>query len=200
MDVPKFIQGWHGWGFGRRIKNMKKRTIVGVMSIVVIAAIVIFAGCIEEKAPDITPPTTSVTPGYVRSYDHQLDFGYEYPDDWEAQATECKFPRERWEEYTKAEGESRIVIDVKSTSLKSLAEVKGFDYIDRDSILKESFVEINDRKAYEVIFKQYPDRKAKWVIFLANEREYTIQCYTTEELYDEYEEIFDHVINSFFIE
>jgi hypothetical protein len=92
-----------------------------------------------------------------------------------------------------------------STALRSAAatvvkKVKGFEYIDRDSILKESFVEINGRKAYEVIFKQYPDRKAKWVIFLANDREYTIQCYTTEELYDEYEEIFDHVINSFFIE
>lgn len=170
------------------------------MIIVAIAAIVIFAGCIEEKAPDITPPTTSVTPGYIRGYDHQLDFGYEYPEDWEAQDRECKFPRERWEEYTKAEGESRIVISVTSTDLKSLAEVKGFDYIDRDSILKDSFVEINDRKAYEVIFKQYPDRKAKWVTFLANDMEYTIYCSTTEELYDEYEEIFDHVINSFFIE
>jgi len=180
---------------------MKKKTIVSVMIIVTIAAIVLFAGCIEEKAPDIQPPpTTSVTSGYIRGYDHQLDFGYEYPEDWESQDRECKFPRERWEEYTKAEGESRIVIDVKSTDLKSLAEVKGFGYIDRDSILKESFVTINDRKAYEVIFKQYPDRKAKLVIFLANDREYTIQCYTTEELYDEYEEIFDHVINSFFIE
>ena len=199
--MPHFSKWVGRLGLSRKNKNMKKKTIVSVMIIVTIAAIVIFAGCIEEKAPDIPlPPTTSVTSGYIRSYDHQLDFGYEYSEDWEAQATECKFPRERWEEYTKTEGESRIVIDVKSTDLKSLAEVKGFDYIDRDSILKESFVEINDRKAYEVIFKQYPDRKAKWVIFLANDREYTIQCYTTEELYDEYEEIFDHVINSFFIE
>ena len=179
---------------------MKKKTIVGGMIIVAIAATVIFAGCIEEKAPDITPPTTSVTPGYIRCYDHQLDFGYEYPEDWETQDTECEFPRERCEIFTKAEGESRIVIAVTSTDLKSLAEVKGFEYIDRDSILKEGFVEINDRKAYEVIFKQYPDREAKWVIFLANDREYAVECYTTEELYDEYEEIFDHVINSFFIE
>ncbi len=171
------------------------------MIIVTIAATVIFAGCIEEKAPDIPlPPTTSVTSGYIRSYDHQLDFGYEFPEDWEAQSPECEFPVELVDVFTKAEGETRIVIDVKSTDLNSLAEVKGFEYIDRDSILKESFVEINGRKAYEVIFKQYPDRKAKWVIFLANDREYTIQCYTTEELYDEYEEIFDHVINSFFIE
>lgn len=91
------------------------------------------------------------------------------------------------------------MIRVKSTNLKSLAEVKAFGYIDRESILKERFVEINDKEAYEVIFKQYPDRKAKWVIFLANDKEYAIECYTTEDLYIAPEEIFDHVIGSFII-
>jgi len=80
-----------------------------------------------------------------------------------------------------------------------LAEVKAFGYIDQASILKEKFVEINDREAYEVIFKQYPDKKVKWVIFLANDKEYTIQCYTTEDLYAASEGIFDHVIDSFII-
>ena len=89
---------------------------------------------------------------------------------------------------------------VKSTNLMSLAEVKAFGYISRESILKEGFVEINDRKAYEVIFRQYPDKKAKWVIFLANDKEYEIQCYTTEDLYATSEKIFDHVICSFYIE
>lgn len=99
--------------------------------------------------------------------------------------------------FTKKGEPTRIVISVKSTDLKSLAGVKAFGYISRDSILEEEFVDVNDREAYEVIFEQYPDKKAKWVIFLANDREYKIECSTTEALYNEYEEIFDHVINSF---
>jgi len=91
------------------------------------------------------------------------------------------------------------VVSVKSTNLKSLAEVKAFGYIGRESILKERFVEINDREAYEIIFRQYPDKKAKWIIFLTNGKEYTIERYTTENLYTTSEEIFDHVINSFII-
>jgi len=115
------------------------------------------------------------------------------------QAPQFESPYEQVEVFTRAGEETRIVIHVKSTSLKSLAEVKAFGYIDRESILKERFVEINNIEAYEVIFKQYPDRKAKWVIFLARDREYTIECYTTEDLYPAREEIFDHIIHSFVI-
>lgn len=52
-------------------KNMKKKTIVGVMIVVAIAAIVIFAGCIEEKAPASTPipSTIPVASGYIKVYD-----------------------------------------------------------------------------------------------------------------------------------
>lgn len=93
-----------------------------------------------------------------------------------------------------------MVISVKSTNFKSLEEVKEFEYISRESILKDGFVEVNDRDAYEVIFNQPPDKKARWVIFLANDKEYTIQCSTTEGLYAAYEDIFDYIINSFYIE
>jgi len=104
------------------------------------------------------------------------------------------------EVYTKKGEPTRIVIVVGSTNFKSLAEVKGFGRIDQQSILKEGFVKINDRQAYEVVFKQYPDKKAKWVTFLANDREYRIECYTTEVFYPEREEIFDYVISSFVID
>ena len=109
-------------------------------------------------------------------------------------------PFEMVEIFTKEGEETRIVISVQLTNLTSLAEVKGFGYIDQHSILKDGFVTINDRQAYEVVFKQYPDKKARWVIFLANDREYRIDCSTTEELYPARENIFDHVIASFVID
>ena len=66
-------------------------------------------------------------------------------------------PYEKVEVFTKAGEETRIVISVQSTNFQSLAKITAFGYIDQQSILKESFVKINDRQAYEVVFKQYPD-------------------------------------------
>ena len=145
------------------------------------------------------PPIIPASEGYIRVYDHKLGYGFEYPEDWEMQVLNVNPPIEVSMKFTKKGEPTRIEVSIKLTDLKSLAEVKAFGYIDRESILEEGFVEINDRKAYEVIFKQYPDKKAKWVIFLANDREYMIRCHTTEDLYAASEEIFDHVINSFYI-
>jgi len=181
---------------------MKKK--VGLIVIAAIIFVAMFTGCVEEEGPTPTtvptsspPPPTPVTPGYVQSYDHKLGYGFEYPADWEMQVPGFEPPYENVEVFTKKGEPTRIVISVKSTDLKSLAGVKAFGYISRDSILEEEFVDVNDREAYEVIFEQYPDKKAKWVIFLANDREHKIECSTTEALCNEYEEIFDHVINSF---
>jgi len=116
------------------------------------------------------------------------------------QVPQFESPYKKIEVFTKAGEETRIEITVLSTNFKSLAEVKGFEYIDQQSILKEGFVKINDRQAYEVVFKQYPDKKAKWVTFLANDSEYRIECYTTEDFYPVREEIFDYVIASFVID
>jgi hypothetical protein len=173
--------------------------VISVLVAVLAVSIAFTSGCTGEPSLP-APPITTVTPGYIRGYDHKLGYGFEYPEDWEMQVPQFESPYEKVEVFSKEGEPTRIVISVKSTNLKSLAEVKAFGYIDTDSILKEKFVEINDRKAYEVVFGQYPDKKAKWVIFLANDKEYTIQCYTTEDLYATSEEIFDHVVNSFVIE
>ncbi len=162
-------------------------------------------GCTKQSStgePSLpVPPTTPVTPGYIRSYDHKLGYGFEYPEDWEMQGLECESPIEAVMKFTKDKEEpTRREISIKLTNFKSLAEVKAFGYISQESILKDGFIEINDRKAYEVIFTQYPDTKAKWVIFLANDREYMGRCHATDDLYAASEEVFDHVISSFNID
>lgn len=107
---------------------------------------------------------------------------------------------EKFEVYTKTGEPTRFEVSVKSASFKSLAEIKAFGYIDQQSILKETFVEVKNRQAYEVVFRQYPDNKARWITFLANGKEYAIKFYTTEALYPANEGIFDHVIASFVID
>ena len=47
-------------------------------------------------------------------------------------------PFEKVETFTKAGEETQIIISVQSTNFRSLAEIKGFGYIDQQSILKES--------------------------------------------------------------
>ena len=182
-----------------------KRFSLGAMSLLVALLAVFIAfmgGCTiqsstGEPSSPAPPPTEPGTPGYIRVYDHKLGYGFEYPEDWEMQVPQFESPYEKVEVFTKKGEPTQIKILVKSTTLKSLAEVKAFGYVDRASILTEKFVEINDREAYEIIFEEYPDRKAKWVIFLANHKEYSIECYATEDLYAASEEIFDHVVNSF---
>jgi len=181
---------------------MNNKLVLGttILAIVVLAPSI--WACTESQtseAPIPSPPITPVTPGYIWGYDHQLGYGFEYPEDWEMQVPQFESPYEKVEVFTKKGEPTQIKILVKSTNLMSLAEVKAFGYVSRESILKEKFVEINDRKTYGVIFKQYPDKKARWVILLANDKEYTIECYTTEDLYVASEEIFDHIINSFVI-
>jgi len=187
---------------------MKNKILTFGLTTMLFISIVLISGCIqEESSSSPTPPITPVEPGYVRSYDHKLSYGFDYPEDWEMQIRDVNPPIEMSMKFTKDKEEStRIEVSIKSTNLKSLAEVKAFGYIDRQSILEDGFVEINDREAYEVVFKQQVGRdpdaynKAKWVIFLANGREYMIRCYATEVLYTASEKIFDHVINSFIIE
>ena len=71
---------------------MGKRFNLGVISVLVailVVSIVFMGDCTGEPSPPgPSPSTTPVTPGYIRVYDYQLDFGFEYPEDWETQVIE----------------------------------------------------------------------------------------------------------------
>ena len=172
----------------------------------VISLMVVMAGCgaPQSQPSPPPPPTIPVTPGYIQSHDYNLGFGFEYPESWAMEVPPSAPGQdpslEKLEVYTKKGEPTRFEVSVKSTSFKSLAEIQAFGYIDKQSILEETFVEINNRQAYEVIFRQYPDDKARWIMFLANGKEYAIRFYTTEALYPANEGIFDHVIASFVID
>ena len=184
-----------------------KRFNLGVISVLVTllaVSIAFMGGCTsqpstEEPSP-LVPPTEPVTPGYIRVYDYMLDFGFEYPEDWEYQAPKVEFPLEKVEMFTKKGEGTSITIIVKSTDSKNLEEVKKlYEKIHPIKIvLKEDIIEVNGREGYEIIYKS-PPMRTREVVFLANGRAYTISYSTTEDLYDASEEIFGHVIDSFII-
>ncbi len=173
---------------------------MGVAIVGLVVSTIPGLSCAPANTPPQTMPVAPSTPGYLRTYDYDLGLGFDYPEDWETEVPQFGPPFEKVEVFTKAGEQTRIVISVHTTWFGSLAEVKGFGYIDRQSISRDGFVVVNDRQAYEVAFTQHPDKRAKWVIFLVNDREYRIECYSTEELYPAREEVFDHVIASFVIE
>jgi len=187
---------------------MNKKLILGVM----ILAIVILApsawSCTERQTsepPIPSPPITPLTPGYIWGYDDKLGYGFEYPEDWETQVIEVVDGEdtESVEMFTKPGTPTTLIVTVKLSNLTSLEEVKGEIKEELNklgmTILEEREVVVNGREGYEVIYKPIAAVKMRQVIFIANGKTYMLICSTAEPLYDEYEEIFDHAINSFVI-
>ncbi len=107
------------------------------------------------------------------------------------------------EMFTKPGTPTTLIVTVKLSNLTSLEEVdeeikEGLKKLG-GIILEEKEIVVNEREGYEVIYKPIAAVKVRQVIFIAKGKSYMLVCSTAEVLYDEYEEIFDHVINSFVI-
>ena len=179
--------------------------VISVLVTLLVVSIAFTGGCTGEPSPS-APPTTPVTPGYIRVYDYKLDYGFEYPEDWETQTPEVVDGEdvESAEMFTKPGTPTTLIVTIKLSNLTSLEEVKremkeALNKLGM-TILEEREIVVNDREGYEVIYKPIATVKMRQVIFIANGKTYMLVCSTAEPLYDEYEEIFDHVINSFVIE
>jgi len=191
-----------------------KRFSLGVISVLVaflVVSIAFVGGCTrqpgtEEPSPPIpTPPTEPVTPGYIQVYDHQLGYGFEYPEDWETQVIEVVDEEdvESVAMFTKPGTPTTLIVTVKLTNLTSLEEVKeefreGLKGLG-GTILEEKEIVVNGREGYEVIYKPIAVVKMRQVIFIANGKTYMLVCSTAEVLYDEYRDTFDNIVNSFII-
>jgi len=164
-------------------------------------------GCTGQSSTgEPLPPTEPVTPGYIQVYDHTFGYVFEYPEDWENQNPEVVDGEdvESVVMFTKPGTPTTLIVTVKLSNLASLEEVeeefreglKGLG----GTILEERKIVVNGREGYEVTYKPIVAVKMRQVIFITNDKSYILVCSTAELLYDEYEEIFDHFINSFIIE
>jgi len=166
--------------------------------------VVSIGGCTGQSTTDgPTPPTTPVTPGYIRVYDHEFGYGFEYPEDWESQPIEGE-DVESVVMFTKPGTPTTLIVTVELSNL-SLEEIKGEFREGLEglglTILEEREIIVNDREGYEVIYKPIAAVvKMRQVIFTANGKSYMLVCSTAEDLYDEYRDTFDHIIDSFAIE
>jgi hypothetical protein len=187
-----------------------KRFNLGVISALValVAVSIVFTGGCNGQSPTDgpTPPTTPVTPGYIRIDDHKLGYGFEYPEDWESQVIEVVDGEdvESILMFTKPETPTSLIVTVELSNLTSLEEIKeefreGLKGLG-GTILEEREIVVSGREGYEVIYRPITGVKIRQVIFIANGKSYMLVCSTAEDLYDEYEETFDHIIDSLAIE
>ena len=167
-----------------------------------LASIVFICGCTTqpstgEPSPGLSPPIEPATQGYVRGYDYKLNCGFDYPEGWEMQLPQVESPYEKVEVFTRKGTPAKIEVIVKSANVTNL---EGFrQFIDTESILEEGFITIGGRRDWEAVYQRLPDEKVRYVAFLVHSREYSVRCTTSDESYTQFEDIFDHVINSFVI-
>ncbi len=168
--------------------------------------VVSIGGCGDESPITETgqpsPPTDPVTSGYIQLYDYEFGYGLEYPEDWESQPVEGE-DVESVAMFTKPGTPTTLIVTIKLSNL-SLEEAReelreGLEGLGL-TIIEEREIVVNGREGYEVIYKPIAAVKMRQAIFIANGKTYMLVCSTAEPLYDEYEETFGHVINSFVIE
>ena len=187
--------------------RIKKAMLLGMILLLVV---LLGACAAPAPAPVLPPPTKPVpvpgaltTQGYV--YDDKLGYGFEYPGGWKMEIPEV-IDGEDTESvvmFTKPGTPTTLIVTVKLSNLTSLEEVKeefreGLKGLG-GTILEEREIVVNGREGYEVIYKPIAAVKIRQVIFIANGKSYMLVCSTAELLYDEYEETFNNVINSFVI-
>jgi len=191
------------------VAKSKLRVFLLIAASLLVVSIAFIGGCTRQPSTEEplipTPPTTPVTPGYIRSYDYKLGYGLEYPEDWEMEIPKVidGEDAESVVMFTEPRTPTTLIVTVKLSNLTSLEEVKeefreGLEGLG-GTILEERQIVVNGREGYEVIYKPIAVVKIRQVIFIANGKNYMLVCSTAEVLYDEYEETFDHVINSFVI-
>ena len=174
--------------------NKKLTLLAVILTIVVVASAIYFAGC-TKKQP--MPPT--LPEGY--NWYHNDEFGYKiaYPESWTVVPQETMGLGEGMEHaqtFEDPDTPSRIFVTVNSEyDIEGLKTLAGMGVI-----ISGRDVVINGREGYEAIMEPTAGLKMKIVAFLVNDKYYVLFCYTSVDLWDEYAATFDNAINSFVIE
>ncbi len=189
-------------------KNMKPLGILIFLLIITLTTISLneYIQKPEEKAsePIISPPsTTSVSQGYIQSYNHELNYGYEYPETWTMRGSDY-FHMDggmlNAEMFVDEPEGTSITIIAKTSVWKDLDEAKSIMHdAFNENILNERMIIVNNIQGYELTHESSPI-KSKIVIFFIDGRIYEFNYGAEKDLYDASEGIFDHVVNSFTIE
>lgn len=91
--------------------NTKKRG-VPIFLLTVVVGIVLISGCVQKPEPPIPPPPTApVSHGYIQSFDHNFNYGFEYPESWTMHSPD---------EFSYTQGVKKVVMFTKPSEATSI--------------------------------------------------------------------------------
>jgi hypothetical protein len=168
-----------------------------------------------EPSTPIIPPLAEPAPRELSTqedvYDDKLGYGFEYPGGWGLYVGQDEFPDKNikklvsFQKEEKADDGSevsvRIEFMVKSvTDLEeSINEFKQLLQYSGVPILDEDTVSLKNIDGYDIL-SGIPTWKLRQVVFFANGTAYIFEYSSQEEFYRIYEETFNRIINSFYIQ
>ncbi|MBU4246036.1 MAG: hypothetical protein ABIF85_03410 [Nanoarchaeota archaeon] len=221
------------------MKNINKNTLLAIVILIVIA-LAFFSlpnaekqtseKPFEQPAESAYPPLTAepaplplTTNGYV--YDGKLNYGFNYPDNWEfsigvdKDIEQCD-PTQYYEAYNCVEFPNRAIkkiitfkkdvpkegvlvsVDIEFM-VKSAAnsqdikeEFKKEAMLSGLEILNETVISINGMNGYDML-AGIPEWKLRYAVFYTNGTAYTFKYSSQDEYYRMYEGIFSNIIKSF---
>ncbi len=186
--------------------KINTKNVVYIFLLIVAVGVVLTSGYMQKPVEKTTEPqipllsTTPVSQGYIQSFNHDFGYGYEYPENWTMRGSDYFHMTGgilNAEMFVNEPEATSITVIAKNTTWKDLEEAKAvIRDAYRENILDERMIEINGIKGYELTRESSPS-KFKMVIFYVNGRIYEFDYGADEPLYDAYESIFDHVVNSF---
>lgn len=218
------------------MKTLNKKAVLGIVILIAIALAFFCLPNAEKQAsekafePPVMPPLTTepaplplTTSGYV--YDNKLNYGFDYPDNWEfsigvdKDVEQCD-PTRHYEAYNCVDfpdeaikktitfrkdipkDGSLVSVDIEFMvkSAVDLEEIKnefkkGVE-MSGIPILNEATISVNNISGYDMLAGT-PDWKLRRVVFSANGLVYIFKYTSQEESYRMYEETFDNTIKSF---
>ena len=186
------------------MKINTKKWCVPILSLIGVVGIILMSGCLQNTEPPLIPPppTTPVSQGYIQSFDHNLNYGFEYPETWTMHSPdEFSYTQgvKKVDMFTKPSEGTSITIIAKTSVWKDTNEAKSVwkEYFN-GAITNETDLNVNNLKGYEIT-RDESGTKSKMAIFIVDGMAYEFDYgfADNETSFKASEAIFDHVVNSF---
>jgi len=166
----------------------------------------------ETSTPIVTstpePRRLNVTlkSGYKWYQNDEFGYGFAYPENWEVGWVIIKYDHEIGIVFNSPKKindnpEAFIMVTVDSELPLIWGEKIGDleKGIESGEVFEYGNITINGIKGFEVVGTPFPSTKEKRVLFIVNDLSYMLIASTSYELYAQYENTFDNIINSFTI-
>ncbi len=186
------------------VKINTKKWYVSILSLIGVVGIIFMSGCLQNTEPPLIPPppTTPVSQGYIQSFDHNLNYGFEYPEAWTMHSPdEFSYTQgvKKVDMFTKPSEGTSITIIAKTSVWKDTNEAKSvWQEAFNGTITNETDLNVNNLKGYEIT-RNESGTKSKWAIFIVEGMAYEFDYgfADNETSFNTSEAIFDNVVNSF---